>query len=125
MSGVERRGEAAREAEELVHPAPGATDLLAGLGSGLVLAAYFVGGPAAAARAVAAAALPAALLPLVSARARRYAVFLYAAALSAVLAGLFCCALDPLFLATATAAVASFAWTLTQHARRAQPQSRK
>jgi hypothetical protein len=117
---VERRGEAAREAEELVHPAPGATDLIAGLGSGLVLAAYLVGGPAAAARAVALAALPAALLPLVSARCRRYAVFLYAAALSAVLAGLFCCALDPLFLAAAAFAAASFAWTHTQRARGAR-----
>lgn len=111
--------------EEIVAPAPGATDLLAGLGSGFVLAAYFIGGSAAAARAVAAVALPAALLPLVSARCRRYAVYLYALALCAVLAGLLCCALDPLFLATATAAVASFARTLTQHTRRAraQPQS--
>ena len=106
--------------EEIVAPAPGATDLLAGLGSGIVLAAYFIGGPAAAARSVAAAAIPAALLPLVSARARRYAVYLYTAALSAVFAGLFCCALDPLFLATAAAVVASFAWTLARRARGAR-----
>jgi len=109
--------------EELVHPAPGAADLLAALASGLVLAAYFIGGPAAAARAVAVVALPTALLPLVSARARRYAVFLYAVSLCAVLAGLFCCALEPLFLAAAAFTAASFAWTLARRARTAQPQS--
>jgi hypothetical protein len=122
-------GEGGKEAgaEEIIVPAPGATDLLAALGSGLVIAAYLVGGSAAAARAVAVAALPTALLLLVSARVRRYAVYLYTVALSAVFAGLFCCALDPYFWATATAAVASFAWTLTQRARRArlaQPQLR-
>jgi hypothetical protein len=91
-----------------------------------VIAAYLIGGPAAAARVVAAAALPTALLPLVSARCRRYAVFLYTVALCAVFAGLYCCALEPLFLATAAAVVASFAWTLARHARgarTAQPQS--
>jgi hypothetical protein len=119
-------GVAAREAEELVHPAPGATDLLAALASGLVLAAYLVGGSAAAARSVAVAALPAAL-PLVSARCRRYAVYFYTVALGALAAGLFCCSLEPAFLAAAAFTVASFAWSLARHARRArlaQPQLR-
>ncbi len=107
-------------AEEIVAPAPGANDLLAGLSSGLVLIAYFIGGPAAAARSVAVAALPAALLPLVNKWCRRYAVYFYSAALCAVFAGLFCCALEPLFLATAAAVVASFAWTLARHARGAR-----
>jgi hypothetical protein len=88
-----------------------------------VLAAYLVGGSAAAARAVAVAALPAAL-PLVSARWRRYAVFLYSAAFGALAAGLFCCGLEPVFLAAAAFTVASFAWSLAR-ARVAQPQSRK
>ena len=125
MSGGEGGKEAG--AEEITVPAPGATDLLAALSSGLVIAAYLVGGSAAAARVVAVTALPTALLPLVSARCRRSAVFLYAVSLSAVFAGLFCCALDPYFWATATAVTASFAWTLTQRARRArlaQPQLR-
>jgi hypothetical protein len=118
-------GEGGKEAgaEEIIVPAPGATDLLAALSSGLVLAAYFIGGSAAAARVVAVTALPTALLPLVSARCRRSAVFLYAVSLCAVLAGLFCCALEPLFLAAAAFTAASFAWTLARRARTAQPQS--
>ena len=115
-----------RAGEEVIVPPPGAGDMLGGLGGGLVLVAYLVWGSAAAARAVAVAALPTALLPLVSARVRRYAVYLYTVALSAVFAGLFCCALEPLFLATAAAVVASFAWSLRRAARRArvaQPQS--
>jgi hypothetical protein len=119
VSGGERNGEAG--AEEIIAPAPGATDLLAALSSGLVIAAYLVGGSAAAARVVAAAALPTALLPLVSARCRRSAVFLYAVSLCAVLAGLFCCALEPLFLAAAAFTAASFTWTLARRARTAQP----
>jgi hypothetical protein len=121
VSGGERNGEAG--AEEIIAPAPGATDLLAALSSGLVIAAYLVGGSAAAARVVAVTALPTALLPLVSARCRRSAVFLYAVSLCAVLAGLFCCALEPLFLAAAAFTAASFTWTLARRARTAQPQS--
>lgn len=116
---------AAREEAVVVPPPNTGLSLLGGLAGAFVIANYQVWGPAAAAKAAAAVAFPAATLPLVDRWCRRRAVYFYSAAFGAVVAGLFCCALDPYFWVTAAAVIASFAWTLRRAARgaRAQPQS--
>jgi hypothetical protein len=108
-------------AEEVVVPAPNTgLSLLSSLGSGFVIANYLAWGPAVAAKAAAAVAVPTAILPLVDGWCRRRAVYFYSAAFGAVTAGLFLCALDPYFWAVAAAVVASFAWSLWRAARRAR-----
>jgi hypothetical protein len=118
----------AREEEKVVVPPPNTgLSLLSGLAGAFVIANYQVWGPAVAAKAAAAVAIPAATLPLVDRWCRRRAVYFYSAAFGAITAGFFLCALDPYFWVTAAAVVASFAWSLRRAARRAraQLQSRK
>jgi hypothetical protein len=112
--------------EEVVVPPPNTgLSLLGGLAGAFVIANYQVWGPAAAARAAGAVAVPAATLPLISRWCGRYAVYFYSAAFGALAAGLFCCPLDPWFWAVAAAVIASLAWSLwrARRARAAQPHS--
>jgi len=123
VSGVRERGSS--EEGEVVAPPPNTgLSLLGGLAAAFVIANYQVWGPAVAAKAAAAVAVPTATLPLVD---RRRAVYFYSAAFGAIAAGLFLCAPDPYLWVAAAAVVASFAWTLARRARRArtsQPQLR-
>jgi hypothetical protein len=122
VGGGERgKGGEAREEEKVVVPPPNTgLSLLSGLAGAYVIANYQLWGSAMAARAAAAVAIPSATLPLACKWCRRYAVYLYSTAFGALVAGLFCCALEPYFWVIAAAVVASFAWTLARRARRAR-----